>query len=223
MVPTPKMSDMNPILANCALWLGLHVTCTLFGILCSLATTGGVCVVPDSNGFVRIESQSGIISDNAFQSCALLVSVNVTNSVSMIGSSSFYGCSNLISVDITDSVVFIGSFAFQYCSSLPSITIPESVTYIGNSALNGCTMLSTVSLSDRLMALSGNLFASDRRLASIYIPGSVTTIGNGAFLRVRHSNVSISPTTIVSLLLVPVHLRRAPHWSRSLFRTVSFL
>src|SRR5574344_1574471 len=42
----------------------------------------------------------------------------------------FNGCSSLTSIEIPSSVTSIGNNAFYYCTSLTSVTIPSSVTSI---------------------------------------------------------------------------------------------
>ena len=65
-----------------------------------------------------------IISDSAFSSCYLLVSVKIGGSVTEIGNSAFSGCNSLESITIGNSVTSIGSYAFSHCEA-------DTITFTG--------------------------------------------------------------------------------------------
>ena len=84
------------------------------------------------------------IGDRAFDSCSLLTSITIPDSVTGISDYAFYHCDSLTSITIPDSVTSIGESAFNRCDSLTSITIPDSVTSIGDWAFYDCDSLTSI-------------------------------------------------------------------------------
>ena len=83
------------------------------------------------------------ISEDAFSGQTNIVSVTISDSVTIIGDSAFEGCKNLGTVNIGENsqLISIGNDAFFNCSSLTSIYIPDSVTIIGGNVFYGCSNL----------------------------------------------------------------------------------
>ena len=75
---------------------------------------------------------------------ALVVALEIPNTVTSIKDCAFYNCTSITSVKIPASVTSIGDGAFMGCSGLTSINIPESVTSIGFNAFYDCDSLTSV-------------------------------------------------------------------------------
>ena len=121
------------------------------------------------------------ISDNAFQLCSRLISIEIPDSVTSIGNHAFEYCSGLASIEIPNSVTSIGDYAFSDCSGLVSIEIPISVSSIGYYAFSGCSGLTSIEIPNSVTSISSYAFYHCSGLVSIVIPNSVTSIGNDAF------------------------------------------
>ena len=130
---------------------------------------------------VTISDSVTSIGSGAFAYCDGLTSVTIGNSVTSIGDYAFWDCTGLTSVTIPDSVTSIGEGAFSYCTSLTSVTIPDSVTSIGNFAFEGCAGLTSVTIPASVTSIGDYTFASCESLTSVTIPDSVTSIGDWVF------------------------------------------
>ncbi len=184
---------------------GTEVTQSYYGSSTS-STTYDYYYIPSTLRSVTVTG--GNILYGAFDSCSMLTSITIPDSVTSIGSDAFYNCSMLTSITIPDSVTSIGSDAFSGCSSLTGITIPDNVTSIGSSAFSGCSSLTSVNFGEnsqlesigdwafedcssltsvtfgensKLESIGDSAFYNCSSLTSITIPGSVTSIGFFAF------------------------------------------
>ena len=147
-------------------------------------------------------SKASSIGSSAFESCASLVSVTLSTSLTSIPDSAFKDCVLLRRVTGTDSVEEVGSFAFSGCVSLQSITFNSGVEY-GEHAFQYCALTENVlfpssgTLKDEYPAvydkITSLIFPSDMTniaanacsgatlLSAISIPSTVTSIGTNAF------------------------------------------
>ena len=164
----------------------------------------GEVVVPETATYNGITYSITGIRSGAFESCTLLTSVSISNSVIEIGKYAFAYCSNLASVSFGNSVTTIGASAFR-STKLTNFDIPSSVTYIGTGAFEGTpwynnqpngliyaghvawtykgTMPSgtRITLKEGTLGIGGCAFYNCVGLTSIDIPSSVTTVGQEAF------------------------------------------
>ena len=79
-----------------------------------------------------------------FDSCLLLKSIVIPNSVTSIDTSAFERCTSLTSVSLSTSLKRIGWNTFNGCDSLQRLEIPSSCDYIGINSVKGCTSLTHV-------------------------------------------------------------------------------
>ena len=150
------------------------------------------------------------ICNRAFESCTLLNSITIPDSVVSIGYSAFDNCPSLVTITFGEnsqltsigefafrsctslqSVIFgknsqlesVGEQAFFACDSLTSITIPDSVTSIGSGAFSNCTSLESVTFGEnsQLKSIDSFAFGWCASLIRIDIPKTVTNLGEGAF------------------------------------------
>jgi hypothetical protein len=131
------------------------------------------------------------IEDNAFQSCANLINVNIPDSVTGIGESAFNGCTGLANVTIPSGVTSIGSSAFNRCISLTGVTIPNSVNSIGIAAFQSCAGLTSINIPSSVTDIKGSVFNRCTGITSVTIPGSVKSIGDWSF----GNNVNLTTVT----------------------------
>ena len=83
---------------------------------------------PDANGHVSIPSGVTLIGDNAFNSCASLVSISIPSSVVSIGSGAFAGCSSLGRVCLPVGCVvgigaILGTAGYDLCDAPPHMPV----------------------------------------------------------------------------------------------------
>jgi hypothetical protein len=78
------------------------------------------------------------IPNSAFESCANLKSIDISNpQITTIGSKSFYDCTNLKGeLRLSNSIKKIGDYAFSGCINLKSVTLSSSLTELGNNSLS---------------------------------------------------------------------------------------
>ena len=135
-------------------------------------------VIPDNfDGFPVVS-----IGEKAFQNKDSLVSVTISDSVTLIDRYAFGSCSKLKSVVIGKSVETISEYAFEDCESLEKIVIPDSVKIIKESAFYGCVNLTSVDFGNSLKGIGDDAFRFCSSLTSVVIPDSVTYINDYAFL-----------------------------------------
>ena len=124
------------------------------------------------------------IESNAFQNCANLKTVDLSNAKSFTYISDYAFANSKISrIEIPSWITSIGNYAFQNCDGLTNIAIPASVTWIGNYAFRYCDNLVTVDLSQAKGLRTINNYAFDEcyGLKNIEIPNWITSIGSNAF------------------------------------------
>ncbi len=97
-----------------------------------------------------------------------LTAVTVTDAQT-IGSHAFDGCAWLKNVTLTDTVSSIGDYAFYSCSGLETMVLPDSVTHVGKMPFARCQNLSAITLGAGLgydgiddLALGNPLFGIDK-------------------------------------------------------------
>ncbi|GMO65978.1 MAG: hypothetical protein Ta2A_13890 [Treponemataceae bacterium] len=82
-----------------------------------------------------------VIGCNAFEGCAALTAIRISDGVTAIREWAFRDCTALTSIDISESVTVIESGAFSDCTALADVIINESVTHTADNAFYGCTAL----------------------------------------------------------------------------------
>ena len=73
------------------------------------------------------------------------------NTVRRIGGGAFEGCAALGSVKISENCEMIGASAFAFCFNLRDVTIPDSVVLVEFCAFASCFSLEGVKLSEDAM------------------------------------------------------------------------
>lgn len=122
------------------------------------------------------------IGNYAFDGCASITSVTISESVAEVGDYSFYGCSSLSSIVIPEGVTTIGRKAFYNCVGLTGFSIPSSVANIGYEAFSGCTGIKELYIADSTEPLncdyayyeSKDGFFEDSPIEYIYLGREIT-------------------------------------------------
>lgn len=112
------------------------------------------------------------ISDNAFYSCAHLLSVSMPDTITRIGRYSFSSCYSLWDIRLSQNVEEIRESAFSY-SDISYISIPEGVKEIEPNTFFGCDKLEDVFLPDCIVTIGKNAFANSS-IYSFTIPKDTT-------------------------------------------------
>ncbi|MCD8206865.1 MAG: leucine-rich repeat domain-containing protein, partial [Bacteroidales bacterium] len=140
-------------------------------------------------------SQCGYIGSNAFNGCASLTGVYITDiaawcMIDFENASSnplYYAgelyLNNQLVTDLTipDCVESIGDYVFYGCMSLTSVTIGSVTTLIGSYAFSDCVSLISILIPDGVASIGSYAFYKCTSLTTITIPDSVTSIGDHAF------------------------------------------
>jgi len=121
---------------------------------------------------ITISNNTISIVDNAtFQGCNLITTFTVPNGVTSIGDNGFRGCNKLASVFLPAGLTTIAFQAFLQCPKLTSITIPSTVTSIGESAFQSCTILATINCNvSRTIMNATNALLNTAATVTINVP-----------------------------------------------------
>lgn len=121
------------------------------GSLSSLSITsinnaiGGGGLIPATITNINInEVEFTSITNNGFEGCELLTSINIPSSVESIGDAAFINCSALTSIVIPDGVSEIKTNTFANCEELASVVIGSGVTQFQSTPFVGCVSLGVV-------------------------------------------------------------------------------
>ena len=151
----------------------------------------------------KIHNQTKFISDNAFNNCKELKTIQIGQSVKEIGMNAFLHCElienvvlpdqlehigkgafafccNLISVNFGSKLKTIGESAFEECCCLSNVALPYSFCYMKRQAFSGCINISSISFG-KTRYIGSNAFRGCKGLTTLTIPQSVVSIGNDAF------------------------------------------
>ena len=101
--------------------------------------------------------------------------------VTGIGFSAFRNCADLLSVKLTDNITVFDDYAFDECSNLVYLTIPNNLTKVGEYALYNCKGISTANLPEGVTSIGSYAMYGCSGLTSLTIPSSVTSIESTAF------------------------------------------
>ncbi len=115
------------------------------------------------------------IGNFAFDSCAGLTDLVISNISTYIGDWTFTSLPKLASVTIVNTLITIGVYAFESCSSLKSVNISISSSNIGGyHAFDGCASLTDVTIYNLVSVPLSlyRLFPDCPNLTSIYLRGN---------------------------------------------------
>lgn len=98
-----------------------------------------------------------------------------------IGAEAFEGCAQLSSVTLTEGISYMGERAFSGCTALSSIQVPSTLRTIPVGAFENCTGLTSANIVMGVSQISENAFANCTGITSLYLPRSITEVEHNAF------------------------------------------
>jgi len=189
-------------------WSGCVATKQSFYGESLTSTTSATYYIPATLKSVTITG--GNITHRAFDSCAGLTDVTLSEGVTSVGNSVFYNCTGLTNVSFPNTLNSIGNSLFSGCTSLiyntygdiqylgnsevpylvlvkaastdiTDITIHEDTKFILDSACNGCTGLTEVTIPDGVVSIGTQAFCNCSALTEVTIGEGLTQINQSAF------------------------------------------
>ena len=156
------------------------------GVLYNINKTKIICYPPAKQD-THYEMPSTIqeISERQFAYCKNLISIVMSDNVTVIGRWTFNGCTNLQSIKLSNKLETIGYGAFERCSNLKTIEMPDTVKTIEDYAFELCSKLETVKFSNNLKEIAHGAFSQCISLDNVFIPSSVEEIGGWTFFVCR--------------------------------------
>lgn len=120
------------------------------------------------------------IPPDAFNGCAALTTVNLSDSVEAIGERAFYNCSTLANINLS-KVKDIGANAFYGCAAVNVLTL-TSVEKIGENAFGDCVGLKSATISAWIEEISDRAFYGCTSLRTVSVNAGVPPkIGESVF------------------------------------------
>ena len=153
------------------------------------------------------------ICESAFNSCDLIRSIVIPDSITSIGNGAFWDCNNLGSVYITDIAAWC-NISFESDSANPlyyadnlylnnelvtKLIIPDGVTSIADRAFVGCSNLTKIVIPEGVTSIGKYGFYDCESLTEIVIPDSVTSIGDWAFADCESLTEIVIPDGVTSI------------------------
>ncbi len=114
--------------------------------------------------------------------------VTMGNSVKSMGRKAFQDCASLRTVTLSDAITTIEDLAFGRCFKLEKIT-GSAVTHIGELAFSYCDNLDLSFMTNSLIYIGEAAFSSCKNVTNFEIPSSVEFIGDRAFAYCFHDNL----------------------------------
>lgn len=156
--------------------------------------------------FDELEKFTGVtsIAQNAFLGDTALTSCKLSSNTVTLSNNSFDGCTSLVSVNI-NHVTKIGLTAFYNCTSLGIELILPYLQSIGGRAFEGSAITavkdlgSITELPDGNATYSRGVFAKCTSLESLVLPSSLTKIGSCAFRYCSLLSEINIPSSVVSV------------------------
>ena len=154
---------------------------------------------------VTINSNIGVIGDNAFDECSSLATLNLPEKLDSVGNQAFahtaiteitvpniqktgreffYWCTKLKEVGFRSSLTSLPGHIFRNCKSLETIDIPNGIKTIGESAFEGCSDLKNVELPEDLDSIGDGAFSECKAIKLLTLPATLRVIGSRAFYQV---------------------------------------
>lgn len=149
-------------------------------------------------GIIYIPTDITEIGNEAFDGCAQLTKVIISDSVITLGERVFSGCSSLKEVVLPKNLTQLNIAMFQNCTALTTITIPATVKSIAGSVFLGCSALTTITLPETVTSIGAGAFDSCSALTSITVPSKVTMINAGTFFGCTGATVTL-PESITEI------------------------
>lgn len=194
--------DGNPVVNNVALTAinvaqGNTVYKSIDGVLYSI---DGKCLYafpPGKSINYIVPDGTEVIYNDAFNTCKLIETVQLPNTLRTIRNTAFGSCSALKSINFPESLDSILSSAFTSCKQLRLDLDLSKVRFLGAGAFTNAGITSII-LSSSLKGIGMDMFNGASSLASVTIPEGPTMIGDMAFNNTAITKIVV-PNSVTSL------------------------
>lgn len=123
-------------------------------------------------------SRCAEIPEGAFEGCAKLNELILSEGTEIIGKRAFYKCKELKNARIPESVIRIEAEAFYFCS-LEDLQLPEGLQELGDKAFFKCNGLKSVRIPKSVQKIGEGVFHGCNRLEYLEIYHDPKEIGSG--------------------------------------------
>ena len=138
------------------------------------------------------------ISDNAFEGCIYLKTVQLPSTLTQIGRKAFKD-SGLTAIEIPKGVTTIGEYAFYLCTRLETVTLPQGLKIIGGNAFHKCKSLKKLDIPGSMEAFGTKAFAECTALEEVRVHNGVTSLNDLEFYQCTSLRYLELPDTLESL------------------------
>ncbi len=126
----------------------------------------------------KINPNTKLICNYAFEYCTGLTSITIPNSVTNIGNSAFFGCNNLI-YNKYDNAYYLGNESNPYVvlvkpmsKNITSCVINDNTKVIYCNAFYDCTGLKSIEIPNSVTSIESDAFSNCSSLKNVYYTGS---------------------------------------------------
>ena len=127
---------------------------------------------------ITMSNNVTVIKGMAFYECSSLEEITLSNNLKIIEDSAFNECRSLEKIELPNTIVSIDRAAFAHCSSLKEIKLPSGISKLAESLFFDCTSLEKVIIPQSVKTIEYDVFTDCISLKELMIPSSVSTIGN---------------------------------------------
>lgn len=147
-------------------------------------------VTNKNNASYMIKNGTRFITENAFENCKTMATIELPTSIEHIGEKAFLRCEQLKSITIPEGVEKINTSTFEECASLHDVSLPRSLRFIDNNAFYSCESIESIIIPDSVVSLGERSFCNCSSMTSVNIPENVKSIGTRAFHYCRNLPVT---------------------------------
>lgn len=154
-----------------------------------------------------------IIGEYAFENCAGIERIIISEGITEIENGAFCGCSSLTTVVLPSSLKMLGNkpnvkpamYSWQGPREIPflgvfekcaikTINLPAGLNFLGPRAFRDCTKLERIDLPNGIEKILSNTFNGCKEMKQVICPDNLTKIGNSAFCNCGLETIDIPPT-----------------------------
>ena len=127
---------------------------------------------------VTLPSNMPCIKEGTFEMCSK-VNFNLPSHIQYIDSYAFNGCAALSSISLSEQLEGMGAFAFAGCESLTDLMIPQSISMIPDGAFAYCDKIKKITLPNSVLTISSGAFKNNSSLTHVTLPSKLVSLGAG--------------------------------------------
>ena len=163
--------------------------------------------------YMTCQSNPLYYAKNLYLNGNLVTDLVIPQGVSQIGNYAFLGCTSIVSVTISDSVTIIGASAFNDCKKLEKAAIGSGVARINEYAFSGCDNLMGLYLNDiaswckvafsnsvsNPLNYANKLYLNNELVTNLIIPDGVIGIESYAFAHCSSIITVTIPDSVIEI------------------------